>query len=256
MYRHGSGTQQQNPHQPIQLQQPWYPPTGVGPSVSVAPGSVGQGTNSPRISSSGAPGPVPFPRVSSSGGLSSDSRPHSPGPGGSRPQGHAARTGISLASLKDRSVRDLETLLKSKEAYNTFLQSLEQVKHSESLVQDLRKSNVELVTRNLAKDATISELKNQCTIIRTTELAAAREKFEEARARERELLNRISPSALSEKLQQATTEADEESETQHRRFVQGEIELGDFILTYRKQRLLFHNRSLTRLSLPAMTHRG
>lgn len=50
---------------------------------------------------------------------------------------------------------------------------------------------------------------------------------------------------------EAANEADEESEKTHQEVLQGEIDIGEFISKYRKQRLLYHKRTLTRLA--AMT---
>lgn len=46
----------------------------------------------------------------------------------------------------------------------------------------------------------------------------------------------------------ATNEADEVSENLHRKFLAGEIELLEFIREYRQLRLLYHRRSLIRMS--------
>jgi hypothetical protein len=55
----------------------------------------------------------------------------------------------------------------------------------------------------------------------------------------------------------AANEADEESESLHRSFLAGEIELLQFIQKYRKQRLLYHRRSLIRMAaLSSMTTPG
>lgn len=133
-------------------------------------------------------------------------------------------------------------------------------------------------------------------IIRNTELAASREKFEEVEKRYKEVQANCSPPALIHKLQgetspdifhfvqfnfffffrkrpflalqtytlacgfgraDAANEADEESENLHRSFLAGEIELLQFIQKYRKQRLLYHRRSLIRMAaLSSMTTPG
>lgn len=55
----------------------------------------------------------------------------------------------------------------------------------------------------------------------------------------------------------AASEADEESEKLHHNFLAGEIELLQFIQQYRKQRILYHRRSLIRMAaLSSMTTPG
>lgn len=125
-------------------------------------------------------------------------------------------------------------------------------------------------------------------IIRNTELAASQEKFDEFEKRYKEVQANCSPDALLRKLQgmlkihvwsfllsmwsfiipwihltpgfdisDAANEADEESENYHRKFLNGEIELLEYVQKYRKQRLLYHKRSLIRMAaLTSLTTPG
>ncbi len=55
----------------------------------------------------------------------------------------------------------------------------------------------------------------------------------------------------------AANDADDESENLHRKLLSGEIELGEFIQIYRKQRILFHRRTLIRMAaLTSLTTPG
>ncbi|KAL2631280.1 hypothetical protein R1flu_015966 [Riccia fluitans] len=214
----------------------WYPPSVLGPSTS----------SNVRVSSpstSGAPNPL-----SRTSAASSDSqRPRSPA---SQPQ-RSSQVSSTLPVLKDKSADELRGLLLEKDLYNAFLHSLDQVRHLDTVRDDLKKGNIDLARHNLGKEAEIAELKNQCMIIRNTQLAAAREKFEEVEKREKEVNARCSPAALLERLHDAANVADEESEKIHQQLLSGEIELGEFISKYKKERILYHKRSLTRMA--AMT---
>lgn len=150
--------------------------------------------------------------------------------------------------MRDKSVEELRKLLTDKAAYNEFLHSLDQVKTLDILQDDLRKSNVELAKQNLERESEVAELRNQCAIIRTMELAASQENLDKVQKQEKEMANRLSVSALLEKLQEAADEVDEESEQLHRQLLAGQIELMEFIPKYRKLRLLYHRRILTRLA--------
>lgn len=108
--------------------------------------------------------------------------------------------------------------------------------------------NVELAKQNLEKESDIFQLKNQCTIIRTTELAAAQERFNEVRKKERNIRAVYSPAVLMERLQEAASKVDDESELIYQQLLSGEISVGDFLQTYRKMRYLYHKRTLTRLA--------
>jgi ESCRT-I complex subunit VPS37 len=94
-------------------------------------------------------------------------------------------------------------------------------------------------------------------IIRNTELATAQEKFEEVEKQYKEVHARCSPHSLLDKLQGAANDADNESENLHQKLLSGEIELGEFIQKYRKQRILFHRRTLIRMAaLTSLTTPG
>ncbi|KAJ7562854.1 hypothetical protein O6H91_03G086700 [Diphasiastrum complanatum] len=218
-----SGAQQSTP--PVS----WYPSSGIGPpSVTPYP---------PFPNSSSSSGVHPLTRGNTSRSSNDDFRPQTPS------LSHSS----NAADLRDKSVEELRKLLSDKEAYAKFLHTLEEVKHLDTLRNDLRKSNVDLARHNLGKEAESAELRNQCTIIRTTELAAAREKFEDVQKMEKEMMASFSSSALLDKLQ-AANDTDEESERLHQKLLARELEFNEFIQTYKKQRALYHRRMLTRLA--------
>eukprot|EP00246_Nothoceros_aenigmaticus_P002052 TRINITY_DN1279_c0_g1_i1.p1 TRINITY_DN1279_c0_g1~~TRINITY_DN1279_c0_g1_i1.p1 ORF type:complete len:206 (-),score=35.71 TRINITY_DN1279_c0_g1_i1:1125-1688(-) len=139
-------------------------------------------------------------------------------------------------------------MVKNEKTYSAFLYSLEPMRQSKAVLQDMKKSNIDQARKNLQAEATIAELKNQCAIIRTTELAVAREAFEEAKLREKGIVESRSPARFVTMLEEAATEADEESENMHRSLLDGELAPIDFISNYRILRLLYHRRVLQRLA--------
>lgn len=92
------------------------------------------------------------------------------------------------------------------------------------------------------------ELRNQCRIIRTTELAAAQEKLHELDRKKEETLKFYAPVSLLRQLQEAMSTAEEESEALHRQLLDREIDLGSFIQKYKKLRCTYHRRALTHLA--------
>jgi ESCRT-I complex subunit VPS37 len=150
--------------------------------------------------------------------------------------------------LHEKSPEQLTRLLNDKDAYSAFLHSLDEVRRLDKISDELRKSTLDESRKNLSKESEIAELRTQCMIIRNTELAASREKFEELDKRYKEVRESCSPQSLLNQLQGAANEADEESEDLHRSFLAGEIELLEFIQKYRKHRLLYHRRCLIRMA--------
>ncbi|XP_042418712.1 vacuolar protein-sorting-associated protein 37 homolog 1-like isoform X1 [Zingiber officinale] len=172
------------------------------------------------------------------------SHPQSPSHGQPSPTEAA---GI-IAQLKNKSVDELRKLLTDKEAYATFFNSLDLVKIQNNLRDELQKETLQLAKENLEKEPQILELRNQCTVIRTSELAAAQEKLTELERIKEKTLRRCSPSGLLEKLHEGMNEVDEESEVLHRQLLKKEIDLPTFIQKYKKLRTLYHRRALLHLA--------
>ncbi|KAG7961229.1 hypothetical protein I3843_09G004900 [Carya illinoinensis] len=220
----GSQDQQSQSRPQDGSSQSWYPPSVVSSPSSSRPGTPGS---------------------TSSGSFSShrpSDRPHSPS--------HVSPTETAglIAVLKDKSVDDLRKILSDKNAYHQFLLSLDQVKTQNNLRDELRKETLQLARENLEKEPQIRELRNQCRIIRTTELATAQEKLNALERKKEESLKFYSPASLLQRLQEEMNKTEEESENLHRRFLEREIDLGAFVQKYKKLRTTYHRRALVHLA--------
>ncbi|KAH8485112.1 hypothetical protein H0E87_026761 [Populus deltoides] len=116
---------------------------------------------------------------------------------------------------------------------------------------ELCKETLQLARENLEKEPRIMELRNQCRIIRTTELAAAQEKLNELEKQKEELLRSCSPASFLQRLQEAMNKTEEESDAFHRQFLDKEIDLGAFVQKYKKLRTTYHKRALIHLAAKA-----
>uniref|UniRef100_A0A0D9VVT7 VPS37 C-terminal domain-containing protein n=3 Tax=Leersia perrieri TaxID=77586 RepID=A0A0D9VVT7_9ORYZ len=218
----GSQQQQPDPNFQDNPMQPWYPPFVVGSSShpstpsssSVSPHQ--RDSDNPQSSLRGQPSPAEAARI--------------------------------IAHLKDKSVDELQRLLKDKEAYNAFFNSLDQVKTQNNLLDELRKETMQLARVNLEKEQRISELRNQCTIIRTTELAAAQDRLADLERQKDEIMKFYSPAALLNKLQKSMAKLDEESEELHQKFLEKDIDLPPFVQKYKKLRTAYHRQALLYLA--------
>ncbi|KAK4396430.1 Vacuolar protein-sorting-associated protein [Sesamum angolense] len=153
-----------------------------------------------------------------------------------------------IAMLKDKSVDELRKLLSDKDAYHNLLLSLEPVRTQNRVRDELKNETLQLARENLEKEPQIMELRNQCRIIRTTELATAQEKLHELDRKKEETLKYYSPSSLLHRLQDAMNKTDEESEALHRQLLDREIDLASFVQKYKKMRYAYHKRALTHLA--------
>ncbi|XP_076918116.1 vacuolar protein-sorting-associated protein 37 homolog 1-like [Bidens hawaiensis] len=153
-----------------------------------------------------------------------------------------------IVYLKDKSVDELRKLLSDPIAYQQFLLSIDPVKNLNNVRNELRNETVQLARTNLEKEPQITELRNQCMIIRTSELASAQEKLNELTKRKAEILKSYSPGSLLHKLQESMNETDEESERLHQQLLDKEIDLATFVQKYKKLRVIYHKRALTHLA--------
>nr|GMC63331.1 vacuolar protein-sorting-associated protein 37 homolog 1-like [Ipomoea batatas] len=220
----GSQEQQAQPHPQEIPTESWYPSSVVSSPSSSRP-------TTPSPSSSGS---FSVSRPSDRQNSASHVSP-------------AEAAGI-IAVLKDKSVEELRKLYSDKDAYHNFLLSLEAVKTQNNVRGELRNETMQLARENLEKEPRIMELRNQCRIIRTTELAAAQEKLHELERRKGELLKFYSPASLLRRLHEATNKTEEESDTLHRQLLDQEIDLSAFVQKYKKLRQAYHKQALTHLA--------
>ncbi|TYJ12615.1 hypothetical protein E1A91_A11G363900v1 [Gossypium mustelinum] len=219
-----SHEQQAQPHPQEGSSCSWYPPSVVG------------STNSSRPAT---------PSSSASNSFNSQTPAewsHSPSP-----VSPTEAAGV-IALLKDKSVDELRKLLSDKDAYNQFLLSVDQVKIQNNIRDELRNETLQLARNNLDKEPQIMELRNQCRIIRTTELAAAQEKLNELDRQKEETLKFYSPASFMHRLQDAMNVTEEESEIVNRQLLDREIDLGTFVQKYKKLRTSYHRRALIHLA--------
>jgi len=222
-------TQQPAPNIPAQS---LYQPSPSTPSTSSARPST---PNNPSST-----GLAPHTRPAVVGSSSVESRPQSPSY--SQPSPAAGASIIPL--LRDKSVDELRKILQDKKAYNEVFHSIDQVKDQKALYGELRRETRQLSRKNLEKENQMLELKNQCTVIRTTELATAEEKFHALDKRVKEAISFLAPGVLLERLQEAAKAAEKESDDLHEELNDRKIEGTDFIQKYKKLRTIYHRRTL------------
>lgn len=220
----GSQEQQSQPRPQEVSAQAWYPSSLAGSSNSSHPSTTSSSFNGSHVQR-----PL--------------ERPQSPSHGQFSPTEAAGMISV----LKDKSVDELRKLLSDKDAYNQFLLSLDQVRTQNNLWEELRRETLQLAREHLEKEPRIQELKNQCRIIRTTELATAKEKLNDLERQKEETL-RYSPSVLLLWLEDAMKKAEEESETLHRQLIEREIDMGAFVQKHKKLRMTYHRRALTHIA--------
>ncbi|XP_049355160.1 vacuolar protein-sorting-associated protein 37 homolog 1 [Solanum verrucosum] len=203
---------------------------------------------SPSVVSSPSSSRPATPSSNSSGGFNAQSPTNRPS---FVSQVSPAEAADITAALRNKSVNELKKLVSDKDARHNFLLSLEAVKTQNNVRDELRNATLQLARENLEKEPWIMELRNQCRIIRTTELAAAQEKMHELERRKEELLKSYSPVSLLHQLQDAMKKTEEESEALLGQLLDQEIDLTTFVQKYKKLQCSYHKRALTHLAAKA-----
>ncbi|KAK1426284.1 hypothetical protein QVD17_14955 [Tagetes erecta] len=197
----------------------WYPPSVVSsPSSSrpATPNSTNSNTHAQRV--------------------------------GERPHVSPAEAAGIIVYLKDKSIDELRNLISDPEAYQQFLLSIDPVKTQNNVRDELRNEMLQLARKNLEKEPQITELRNQCMIIRTSELASAQEKLNDLTKQKAEILKSYSPGSLLHKLQESMNKTDEESESLNQQLLEKDIDLVVFVQKYKRLRHLYHKQALTHLA--------
>ncbi|PWZ06153.1 Uncharacterized protein Zm00014a_017916 [Zea mays] len=88
----------------------------------------------------------------------------------------------------------------------------------------------------------------QCTIIRTTQLAAAQDRLTDLERQKDDIMRSYSPAALLDKLQTSMAKLDEESEELQQKFLAKDIDFPHFVQKYKKLRTAYHKQALLHLA--------
>eukprot|EP00271_Cylindrocystis_brebissonii_P002567 TRINITY_DN13290_c0_g1_i1.p1 TRINITY_DN13290_c0_g1~~TRINITY_DN13290_c0_g1_i1.p1 ORF type:complete len:240 (+),score=43.29 TRINITY_DN13290_c0_g1_i1:149-868(+) len=150
--------------------------------------------------------------------------------------------------LNGLSFAELQGVLQDESSYDALLASLPQMQQINEVRDSLRKSNLELARRNMAKESEIAELRTQCRIIRGTELGEATERLHEKERKMREVNAKFSPAILLLRLEEAANSVDDDSEKLHQQFLNREKQPHEFIQKYKELRILYHRRAQLKLA--------
>ncbi|CAF2168602.1 unnamed protein product [Brassica rapa] len=116
---------------------------------------------------------------------------------------------------------------------------------------ELRRETLQYSRENLEKEPQIMELRNQCRIIRTSELATAQEKLNELEKRKRSSSSTLL--VLFFINHKAMNQVDEECEALQEKFLEKEIDTSPFVHKYKNLRTTYHKRALNHLSAKTST---
>lgn len=182
------------------------------------------------------------------GGYSSDRGVAAP-PAASHGFNASSSLPASIPELATLTDRDVEKLLASNAAFDSFFEELETVRMMNNLYQEMLQSTTrELAEANMAKEREMRQAKELLEEKRA-QLHALEEEVRALTDKKQVVLQQYSVDSLITRLGEAAAAADSESEELQRSFVNEELEAEEFLKLYRAKRELFHQRSAKRESL-------
>lgn len=142
--------------------------------------------------------------------------------------------------LQDMSIVELQNMLLEEESFDAFVSSTDFAqKLHKSLEQSIQR-NIQLARDNQAKEAAITDLKGQISVIRSSEYSESKEKYDSLVARFLEVSDKLDPRSLTQMVENVMLELDEQSDALESRLVSGDISVDKFIPEFLSMRKRLH----------------
>ncbi|CAI2166203.1 4494_t:CDS:2 [Funneliformis geosporum] len=145
-------------------------------------------------------------------------------------------------TLLSKSKEELEDLYNNDVVFDSFLETVEQVRNMKTLQDEMRMGNETLARKTLSQEQELYELRNRI-VNQEKGLKELFTEFEEKLKVQQETLKRFSPSILMTKLKSETQQSDELSEQMAKSFLDGELEVDQFLKHFREVRKVYHLRN-------------
>ncbi|OQS03448.1 hypothetical protein THRCLA_04251 [Thraustotheca clavata] len=148
----------------------------------------------------------------------------------------------SFPELNELPTSQLENLVSDRQALKAYIRNMDSVINFMKLYEELLKGNTELAEKNLTFESTVADLQKDVQGLKT-QVQAAQEVLNVKQARQQEILSRVRPDILVERVSQAAEEMDENTEDIGSRFTNGEMDVNQFLSEYIPSRKLYHLRA-------------
>lgn len=166
-------------------------------------------------------------------------------PGGSSSAAGASRmlrkqVPQSFPLLERLSIAELQNLLLEEERFDAFVSSTDYGQKLHTAVEGCIQRNIAIARENQRKEGVIVDLKSQISVIRSSEYAEVREKYDKLLARYLEVNDRLDPSTLTQIMESTLVDLDEQSDNLEQLLVSGELDADKFIPEFLSLRRKLH----------------
>ncbi|XP_054599548.1 vacuolar protein sorting-associated protein 37A isoform X2 [Nothobranchius furzeri] len=234
-----------------------YKPSGITPyptqTFHYGPRHVGPG-QTPPPGPAASPAPIPHTRADIA-----HVPPRAPGPYGLLPDlplpvptgdtqaglnGHMYKMPDipeSFSELCDMNLTQLSEMSENEDVLLEFFMSLPQLKQVTNDKEELITSIVEMAKKNLQMEPQL-EGRRQEMLYKYEQLTQMKSAFETKMQRQHELSESCSLSTLQARLKVAAHQAEEESEVTAENFLEGRIDIDEFLASFMEKRTICHSR--------------
>jgi len=214
------------------------------PAASPSPAVPLANTQPRNISGSSVPPPA-YPGLTNPSSSSSSASSSSPS---NNAQTALPSVPSSFTELNNKTTGELSALMSDEGELLRFFDSLSSVQTIKTLKEDVKKSYDDTLRNISVKEAQAEKLKRdmQQRQLLTTE---KRKELDKYLAKQNEVMKQFSTSSLIEKLGEAASTAEAQSEQCAVRFLNGNMELKDFVREFSLLRETYHLRAAKKESL-------
>ncbi|GAX86238.1 hypothetical protein CEUSTIGMA_g13651.t1 [Chlamydomonas eustigma] len=158
-------------------------------------------------------------------------------PQSKRSQINSPMTQIDLEAL---STKELEILLTDDDAlYELKVKWLKRTQAAQAL-EEMQRQNVSLAQENLSMQGDIEEARNHVAIVRSSEYAAVKGRFDDLYQRHQSVLAKLSPEVVITQIQQKVDQLDSVSAATEDAFLTAKLPIEEFVNQYVQQRVDYH----------------
>eukprot|EP00123_Amoebidium_parasiticum_P015613 comp23065_c0_seq1/m.36956 comp23065_c0_seq1/g.36956 ORF comp23065_c0_seq1/g.36956 comp23065_c0_seq1/m.36956 type:complete len:349 (-) comp23065_c0_seq1:172-1218(-) len=144
--------------------------------------------------------------------------------------------------LDKMSAEQLEQLLGDEVKFTEFCMGLPRIKNLAALSKETKENVEHLAASNLARESELEDARRSLAEQHET-LQQVRQRYEEMVAKLQALAERQQPQQILEMLKAAAEAKEEETDEYASKFVEGEVDVKDFIKQFKEERTLFHMRA-------------
>eukprot|EP00003_Mantamonas_plastica_P015562 TRINITY_DN2631_c1_g1_i2.p1 TRINITY_DN2631_c1_g1~~TRINITY_DN2631_c1_g1_i2.p1 ORF type:complete len:358 (-),score=166.11 TRINITY_DN2631_c1_g1_i2:36-1109(-) len=161
----------------------------------------------------------------------------------------------NLPELEDKTSAELQVLLEDEDEFTAFFEGLDRVQQMKSLLSGLINENEELSQTTLQKKQDAEEIEASIAVAEAL-VAEHRMEYQQLLDQQNAIRQQLSTENLVRRLNEATAEVEEESEQLAEQFLDGDVDLQDFIKQFLDKRTLFYLRQSKAEQLQRQANQG